>query len=378
MLEEFFTLLAFFELKKTQWDKEKLKKMQEWKFKRLINAAWNTPFYKRLWIENGITREKIKSIKDLEKLPIISKEDLRKNYTSVINKREFRVKIYRTSGTTSVPFEIHSNLTDVVYRNANYLRVLDTFGINFVKARIAYYWYENEKRSIIQRMLCRKIYLLSKKSDEEHVLLLKKIRPEVLFYFPWRLYNLLLVYEIPRPKLVILQGELLHPKVKKFIKRKLKVPVANVYATQEFGFIAWSCKHDKMHINSESVIVEEIDGEFVITNLNNYVFPLIRYKVGDKGKLTSKRCKCGRVLPCLKIKGRKKDIELLGNPQKIIGILLDINPYFAGFKLKGKEIKYVYFSKKNKRSGKALFNLDARIVYSKPVYSKSGKLKIIR
>jgi phenylacetate-CoA ligase len=49
-------------------------------------------------------------------------------------------------------------------------------------------------------------------------------------------------------------------------------------------------------------------GDIVITDLDNYVMPFIRYKTGDLGSLSSEPCRCGRGLSVIKtLKGRKSD-----------------------------------------------------------------------
>jgi phenylacetate-CoA ligase len=45
--------------------------------------------------------------------------------------------------------------------------------------------------------------------------------------------------------------------------------------------------------------VMEKEGELAITPLMNWAMPLIRYRIGDRGRLTSRRCSCGRVFPLL-------------------------------------------------------------------------------
>ena len=47
-------------------------------------------------------------------------------------------------------------------------------------------------------------------------------------------------------------------------------------------------------------------GKLLLTDLNNYAFPLIRYEIGDSGRLLPGKCNCGKPLPLMdNVKGRQ-------------------------------------------------------------------------
>ena len=88
-----------------------------------------------------------------------------------------------------------------------------------------------------------------------------------------------------------------------------------------------------MHITSENVIVEIIkdnrpakpdeDGEIVITHLDNYAMPFIRYRTGDIGRQTNETCPCGRGLEIIKdIKGRTTDFIIAPDGRWVHGLAL--------------------------------------------------------
>ena len=66
------------------------------------------------------------------------------------------------------------------------------------------------------------------------------------------------------------------------------------------------CKAGRMHINCRDLYLE-IDspypyskpGDILITQLNNYTMPFIRYRIGDIGRLSGEMCPCGNQLPIL-------------------------------------------------------------------------------
>jgi phenylacetate-CoA ligase len=100
--------------------------------------------------------------------------------------------------------------------------------------------------------------------------------------------------------------------------RAFHAPAVDVYVTNEFGVIAWSCpiRHDILHLNDDSFIVEVLDaegrpvpdgavGELVITSLDLLSMPLIRYRMGDMAARVPGRCECGRGLAMMsRVQGR--------------------------------------------------------------------------
>ena len=64
------------------------------------------------------------------------------------------------------------------------------------------------------------------------------------------------------------------------------------YGLAECVNVAFECQNHSLHVNMENCIAEDIDGELVITNLNNYATPFIRYKTGDRGRVVRRSCKC--------------------------------------------------------------------------------------
>lgn len=124
---------------------------------------------------------------------------------------------------------------------------------------------------------------------------------------------------IPTLKYVESTGEMLFPDVRKYIEKSLEVTVANQYGCIELNSIALECPCGELHCFEENVIVEVIDskgnllppgkeGELCITTLTNYAMPLIRYRVGDLGRIEPNNCKCGCKGAILKLmNGRNND-----------------------------------------------------------------------
>ena len=98
-------------------------------------------------------------------------------------------------------------------------------------------------------------------------------------------------------KLIKGTSEKIYEKYQEEVKKAFGAKIVSEYGAGESGLIAFECpENNKMHINMQNVILEEINGESVVTNLLSFSFPVIRYNLGDYIRLASKdfRCNCGR------------------------------------------------------------------------------------
>ena len=137
--------------------------------------------------------------------------------------------------------------------------------------------------------------------------------PQTILAYPSSLYQFAsFLYEnglTPKWKLkgIISSAEMLHPHYRTLAENVFDTKVYNRYGGREVGLIAMECVEGRMHINCRDIYLE-IDspnpytqpGEILITQLNNYVMPFIRYRIGDIGLLSREVCPCGNQLPILK------------------------------------------------------------------------------
>ena len=94
-------------------------------------------------------------------------------------------------------------------------------------------------------------------------------------------------------------------------ERTFNSPVYDQYGSCEVYWIATECfRHEGLHINSDVRHLDFVDdngadvpcgadGKIAVTDLENYAFPLIRYKNGDMGHAIEKPCSCGIGLPLM-------------------------------------------------------------------------------
>ena len=75
--------------------------------------------------------------------------------------------------------------------------------------------------------------------------------------------------------------------------------VFNQYGSREIPNIACECRHGRMHVFTDMVWLEALDGELLVTSLTNRLMPMIRYQNGDCGEILDERCDCGSPFPLM-------------------------------------------------------------------------------
>ena len=121
-------------------------------------------------------------------------------------------------------------------------------------------------------------------------------------------------------------AETLFDFMRELIERQFDCKVFDHYGGGEVHSVAFECEqHSGYHITAENMIIEFIkadntpakpgeEGELVITDLNNYATPFIRYNIEDVGVPSDKMCKCCRGLPMMSsLEGRSSEIIELPN-----------------------------------------------------------------
>jgi phenylacetate-CoA ligase len=129
------------------------------------------------------------------------------------------------------------------------------------------------------------------------------------------------------PRAMMSSAQALPAATKRAIEEAFHTKVYDKYGSREFSGIAYQCgEGDSYHVMDESYIVEILRegraalpgevGEVVITDLNNFSVPLIRYRIGDLATAVDNgaQCPCGRQLSRIGvIQGRTQAIVHCGN-----------------------------------------------------------------
>jgi phenylacetate-CoA ligase len=158
----------------------------------------------------------------------------------------------------------------------------------------------------------------------EQLAWLRRVQPGYLLSLPSNLKALAQESMARAEKFVCLRqvrayGETLSEDTRRVCRAAWGVEVADLYSTQEVGYIAFQCAAGSYHVQAESCLVEILDeagtrcapgqvGRIVVTPLQNLAMPLIRYAVMDYAEV-GEPCACGRTLPVLRrIVGRQRNM----------------------------------------------------------------------
>ena len=141
-----------------------------------------------------------------------------------------------------------------------------------------------------------------------------KLDPVFMYLYPSMLDGLLRTFERQRQRLPSLRqiftgAEILDVSLRERALDQLGVPIADNYGSTE-AFLAWQCAGGNYHQNAEHVLIEIVDeagrevspgqmGRVLVTTLENYLMPLVRYEIGDYATTAGGACACGRTLPSI-------------------------------------------------------------------------------
>lgn len=329
--------------------REERLKLQKERLRELVNyARENSPYI----------RDKYKDLPDdydLSDIPTSSKKEILEHYEDWVTDREVKLESIRqyldsedrferqyldkysaltTSGSTGNPFAMvrdsyHNTIHGALM--AHRLMGENASLVDLSKNKAACLIYPDPHVSSYSSMLrmqrAQKEYadniiaispLLPK---DEIVRQLNDFNPDVVSCYPSVLCQIAPEKAAGNLKInlkgIFCSAELLTESMYAHLTNTFNCPVFNNYCSTEGGEAAMASGCPHLHINEDWVIIEPIDenGEVItsedkwssgilITDLSNYVQPIIRYRLDDSVRI-HKNCACGNSLPYMDIHGRE-------------------------------------------------------------------------
>lgn len=344
---------------KSQWlSSDRIAELQFEKLSALLRFVWeHNSFYRTRLDDAGVHPDNVKSLTDLARLPILTKDDIREHRSEMISDG-YAVKNLlwkRTGGSTGVPLQLYWDDEANSFKDALTFRH-DSWAGFWPGRKRAALWGDTDKEysfkeKLINLLCTRTIALDTLKMDDAYILKfidrMKEYDAHLLFGHGHSIYfftRFLADHNITDldVKGIISTAEALPPEERKVVEEVFGNVVFDRYGCEEVSIIASECEaHDGMHIAAEGIYVEVLDGDettpgrLVITDLTNRAMPLIRYEVGDLATTSTGVCSCGRGLPRLGgIMGRTSDILYTPDGRMISGVsVLDtFTIHIPGFK----------------------------------------------
>lgn len=321
--------------------REQLRELQLQRLKKTVQIAANSPFYKEVFREHGITPDSIRTLEDIRKIPFTTKADMRANYPFGLvagNMCEDGVRIHSSSGTTGTPTVIvHSkhdldswaNLvarclymvgvrkTDVFQNSSGYGMFTGGLGFQYGAERLGALTIPaaagNSKRQIK--------FISDFKTTVLHAIPSYAVRlAEVLQESGIEPSSTSL-------RILVIGAEPHTDEQRRKIERMLGVKAYNSFGMTEMNGpgVAFECiEQNGMHLWEDCYLAEIIDpdtgevlpegeiGELVLTTLDREMMPLIRYRTRDLTRILPGSCPCGRThLRLDRIKGRSDDMFII-------------------------------------------------------------------
>jgi phenylacetate-CoA ligase len=329
-------------LNATQWlPPARMRELQDEKLRLLIRHAYRSvPYYRARMHEAGLRPEDIRTQEDLHKLPFLNKADVRRHlHFDMMQEGVPHSQILKisTSGSTGEPFVCYADRSQLEFRWAATLRSQEWTGYRFGDSTIRLWhqaigmsrsqafkeradaWFANRTFVPVFEMSASKLAQLVELIAEKEPILIDGYAETFNFLAGYlEAHGGLRV----RPKALMSSAQSLPPQSRRAIEAAFGCPVFDKYGSREFSGIAYeSAAHNGHLLVAEGYVVEVLVdgrpakpgevGEVVVTDLNNYCMPFLRYRIGDLAEAldNSRASECGRGLPRIgEIQGRVQSI----------------------------------------------------------------------
>lgn len=320
--------------------RQQLEALQVEKLRRTIDICLQSPFYKRVLGERGITSDTIKTIDDVRRLPFTTKQDLRENYPFglVGGNMKDAIRIHSSSGTTGNPTVVTYSRHDIeswanMIARSMYMvgcRDTDVFqnssGYGMFTGGLGFQ-YGAEK-------LGATTVPAAAGNSKRQIMFIRDFGTTCLHAIPSYAIRLAGVFHEegidPRStKLhtLFIGAEPHTDEQRRRIERLLGVKAYNSFGMTEMNGpgVAFECQEQNgMHLWEDNYILEIIDpdtlepvpdgeiGEMVLTTLDRTMMPILRYRTHDLTRILPGDCPCGRTHRRIdRIKGRTDDMFII-------------------------------------------------------------------
>jgi phenylacetate-CoA ligase len=330
----------------------------------LGHAAAHVPYWKEQLDRLGIAPGAAADPEVFARLPVTTKAVIRERRDDLVS-RELtgnRLDPNSTSGSTGQPLQFYTDLRSKAYRKASTVRLRRWVGVEQGDT-VAHIWgspidqaraeaWRGRLHSWVTREVFLSAYELTDDDMNRYAGILRARRVGLAVGYP----SVMSAFgrfcadrgmDFPALTSVICSAETLYPQQRKTIQQTLGVTVFNRYGCRELGDIAQERPGvNGLVVNSDRIYVEIVDddgrpcppgetGELLVTDLDNYGMPLIRYRIGDSAAWSDTFAGGFPVLAA--VEGRSLDVVRTRDGRRIGGtfwtIVLREKPGFEQFQV---------------------------------------------
>jgi len=284
-------------------------------------AAEATPFYRRRFDEHGVDLARLEDPDEWQRVPVTDRAHLKANEADLRpagSERHAREAL--TAGSTGEPLRTAHDTR--VPNLALAWRMYRWWGVQPWDdlARVGRWGFGRLEtvRNRLQWWPSRQLYLDARLLDADAMLAfhrdLVRTRPALIEGYVGAVLEFAAFVErtgrtIPPPVAIATSAAPLPPSTRRRIETVLGAPVYDEYRDSEALWMAGECRRqDGLHVFADARRIEVLDpdgrplpageiGDLVVTDFTNRVFPIIRYRTGDRGALIDGPCACGVTLP---------------------------------------------------------------------------------
>lgn len=330
------------ELQRTQWwSAEQLQELQLRKLQRLVQHAYDhVPFYRERYQKAGICPQDISSLEDFQRLPFLTREDVRNHREALVADNARRDRLYptETGGSTGEPIRFYIEGSFWWWNAANVFRMRSWYGVN-PGDKLAWFWgapkdmpewsLKNRLRAILLQERYLNAFSMTPPKMKDYADMLSRWRPAMFKAYPSALALFARFMKEQNiggihPRLIETTSEKLTVPQRELLQEVFHCAIADQYSSREMGTMAYPCERGCIHISAELKHVEVVSdgkpaepgqlGEIVATSLHQFAMPFIRYKKQDLGIAEAGNCACGRHLPRLReVVGRTNEFLVAAN-----------------------------------------------------------------
>ena len=260
-------------------------------FIKLFRKAYDeSQFYRDLYTKHGISKDSIKSIDDIKKLPVITKDDIRLNAEKILIEAKWKTMKAYTSGTTGQSLYIYQDMASVWKEQAYLYHYRALCGFTYGESLVSM------RGHLDSRLFCMKLpvgnilYLSSYQIKSENALRYRDAilehKPKAIEGYPSSIYNLCCILKEAGIKLDIplcfTSSETLFDYQRRLFREVLGCETYDWYGCTEKTIALVETKNNDGYYELPGYSINEyMDDGVVTTSLINDCFPLIRYKVND-------------------------------------------------------------------------------------------------